>query len=162
FADVNEYTSSVYANPSYIQTLETSTPISDHVKVDLELQGCPVNKYQLLEVLNALLNNRRPNLPDNNVCMDCKLRGNSCVMVLYGMPCLGPVTLSGCNALCPSFRRGCFGCYGPVKNADPRTLTETLKQKGAKTSEIIPLYRNFNAWSETFRKESIRLEQGDL
>jgi len=158
FNDVNNYVSAVYAHPEFIHTLEKSTPISEHVKVDLELQGCPVNKYQLLEVLNAYLNGRKANLPEHSVCLDCKRKGNACVMVSHGMPCLGPVTLTGCDALCPTFRRGCFGCYGPIKNAAASPLTETLISAGMKNRDIIHLYRNFNAWSETFRKESVRLE----
>ena len=41
FADVEEYLSVVYATPEFISTLETSTPISHHVRVDFELRGCP-------------------------------------------------------------------------------------------------------------------------
>ena len=44
FADVNEYARVVYASPEYIGTLGTSTPIRDHVPVDFELRGCPINK----------------------------------------------------------------------------------------------------------------------
>ena len=49
--DVGEFTSIVYASPEYISTLETSTPISDHVEVDFELRGCPIAKSQLLDVV---------------------------------------------------------------------------------------------------------------
>ena len=113
FADIDGFVAAVYASPEYISTLATSTPISEHVKVDLELQGCPINKRQLLEAIGALLAGRRPNLPSVSVCVECKRRGIPCVMVARGVPCLGPVTHAGCGALCPAYARGCYGCYGP-------------------------------------------------
>ena len=47
FADVAEFTSVVYAHPQYISALATSTPVSNHVTVDFELRGCPIDKRQL-------------------------------------------------------------------------------------------------------------------
>ena len=115
FADVDEFARLVYASPEYIETLATSTPIADHVPVDFELRGCPINKRQLLEVISAFLHGRRPASPTHSVCVECKLRGNVCVMVAHGTPCLGPVTHAGCGALCPAYDRGCYGCFGPME-----------------------------------------------
>ena len=159
FADVEEYTRIVYANPEYIETLKRSTPIDEHVFVDFELRGCPVNKYQLLEVLNAFLNGRRPNVNPHSVCMECKLKGNICVMVAHGTPCLGPVTHAGCDALCPTYNRGCFGCYGPKENANPPGLSRQLEAMGIPADDILRLYRGFNGYAEPFRKESERYER---
>jgi sulfhydrogenase subunit delta len=114
FADVAEFTSVVYARPEYVSTLATSTAIADHVVVDFELRGCPIDRRQLLELLSALLTGRRPAIPAHSVCYECKERGNVCVMVAHGTPCLGPVTQAGCGAICPAFSRGCYGCFGPV------------------------------------------------
>src|SRR6476620_10562923 len=72
FKDVREFTSIVYANPQFISTLEKSTPISEHVQVDFELHGCPINKRQLVEVISAFLNGRKPNTPPHSVCVECK------------------------------------------------------------------------------------------
>lgn len=91
----------VYANPGYIEILGKSTPIAYHVSVDYELRGCPIDKGQLVEVITAFLNNRRPNVTAQSVCMECKRAGRVCVMVAHGTPCLGPVTHAGCGALCP-------------------------------------------------------------
>ncbi|MFC4907105.1 oxidoreductase [Actinomadura gamaensis] len=115
-ADVREFASVVYARPDYIATLDTSTPIAAHVPVDYELHGCPIDKRQLMELLTALLAGRRPNLPGHSVCFECKQRGNPCVLVAHGTPCLGPVTRAGCGAICPSYGRGCYGCFGPSPN----------------------------------------------
>ena len=104
----------VYASPQYIDSLRTSTPIAEHVPVDFELRGCPIDKRQLIEVIAAFLAGRRPNVRAHSVCMECKRAGRVCVMVAHGTPCLGPMTQAGCGALCPSVGRGCYGCFGPA------------------------------------------------
>ena len=104
----------VYASPQYIDSLRTSTPIAEHVRVDFELRGCPIDKRQLIEVIAAFLAGRRPNVPAHSVCIECKRAGRVCVMVAHGTPCLGPMTQAGCGALCPSVGRGCYGCFGPA------------------------------------------------
>ena len=154
FADVGEFVSAVYASPEYISTLDTSTPISAHVHVDFELQGCPINKRQLLEVMSAFLNERRPQIPGHSVCIECKRRGNVCVMVAHGTPCLGPVTHAGCGALCPTYDRGCYGCFGPMESPDTRSLSEWWKRLGVPEEQLVRAFRGFNAWSEPFRTES--------
>jgi sulfhydrogenase subunit delta len=88
FADVKEFTSVVYAKPQYIHTLSKSTPISDHVPVDFELHGCPINKYQLLELLSAFLNGRKPNISSHSVCAECKSRG-TCAACVSHVQCRG-------------------------------------------------------------------------
>ena len=122
FADVDEFVAAVYASPEFISTLGTSTPISDHVDVDFELHGCPINKYQLLELVAAVLQHRRPHLPTHSVCVECKNRGIPCVMVARGVPCLGPVTHAGCGAICPAYARGCYGCFGPAETPNLASL----------------------------------------
>ena len=154
FKDVKEFTKVVYPNTNFIETLNTSTPISNHIKVDFELRGCPINKYQLIEVVNAFLNNRKPNIYPNSVCIDCKRNGNICVMVAKGIPCLGPVTHTGCNALCPSYNRGCFGCYGPKETPNTYSLANWFSANGINNDEIVRYFRGFNAYAEAFRKES--------
>ena len=113
----------VYATPRYVSTLATSTPISAHVPVDFELRGCPIDRRQLLDVIAAFLGERRPNVAGHSVCVECKLRGNVCVMVADGTPCLGPVTHAGCGALCPTYHRGCYGCFGPAEDPNPASLS---------------------------------------
>ena len=119
YAQIEDYVAAVYASPEYISTLATSTPIADHVDVDFELRGCPINKQQLLELVSAMLHRRRPNIATHSVCVECKSRGIPCVMVSQGIPCLGPVTQAGCGAICPAYNRGCFGCFGPCRDPEP-------------------------------------------
>jgi sulfhydrogenase subunit delta len=154
FADLGEFVSAVYASPSYISTLERSTPISDAVPVDFELHGCPVDRYQLLEVLAAFLAERRPAIPSYSVCIECKRRGNVCVTVAHGTPCLGPVTQAGCGALCPAHDRGCYGCFGPMETPNTASLSAWTRGLGAETPDLIRAYRNFNANAPAFRAAS--------
>jgi coenzyme F420-reducing hydrogenase gamma subunit len=154
FQNVEEFMRIVYASPAYIRTLAKSTPIADHVKVDFELRGCPINKHQLVEVLSAFLNGRRPNTPPHSVCVECKLRGTVCVMVARGTPCLGPVTHAGCGALCPAYDRGCYGCFGPKETPNTISLARRWGQLGAGEPELVRIFRNFNGYAEPFRKES--------
>jgi len=154
FNDVNEYTNTVYATPWFIETLNTSTPISNHIPVDFELRGCPINKFQLIEVVNAFLNNRKPNIDPHSVCIDCKRKGIVCVMVAHGNSCLGPVTHTGCDALCPTYNRGCFGCYGPKENPNTGSLADWFSLEGLSNENIVRKFRGFNAYAEAFRKES--------
>jgi sulfhydrogenase subunit delta len=152
--DVKEYTRLVYASPEYISTLDRSMPVGSYVHVDFELRGCPINKMQLLEVLNAYLNKRKPTVPSHSVCVECKLRGTTCVMVAHETPCMGPVTHAGCGAICPTYARGCYGCFGPMENANPPSLSVRFGRLGMSNHEIMLAFRGFNAYSEAFRKES--------
>jgi sulfhydrogenase subunit delta len=154
FANIKEFVSIVYAAPQYIETLRTSTPIAEHVRVDFELRGCPINSRQLLEVVSAFLNARKPNVPSHSVCLECKRSGTVCVMVAHGTPCLGPVTHAGCGALCPSYARGCYGCYGPMETPNTESLGEWWRKLGAKEQDLVHVFRTFNAWATPFRRES--------
>ncbi|AQZ63245.1 hydrogenase/sulfur reductase, delta subunit [[Actinomadura] parvosata subsp. kistnae] len=146
-ADVREFASVVYARPDYIKTLDRSTPVSAHVPVDFELRGCPIDKRQLLEVIGAFLAGRRPVVPAHSVCVECKARGNPCVLVAHGTPCLGPVTQAGCGALCPAFNRGCFGCFGPMESPNAAALNALLRAAGMDDDALQRVYRTFNVTS---------------
>ncbi|HHH42093.1 MAG TPA: oxidoreductase [Chloroflexi bacterium] len=157
--DVDEFVRLVYATPAYIDTLETSTPISDHVTVDFELRGCPINKAQLLDLITALLIGRQPRVPTHSVCLECKRRGTVCVMVAQGIPCLGPVTQAGCGAICPAYNRGCYGCYGPMEAPNAEVLGRRFQDLGASSGEIVRLFRGFTGYAEAFRVASDQFEE---
>ena len=158
WADHEDYLRCVYARPEYISTLATSTPIADHIKVDYELRGCPISRHQLLDVIGALVKGRRPRLASHSVCLDCKRKGTVCVEVAQGIPCLGPVTHSGCGAICPTYDRGCYGCFGPVSQSNCLSLTDRYLATGTSTETLLPLLRNFNAAAPEFRDASNRIE----
>jgi len=154
FTDVNDYLRVVYDKPECIQTLKESTPVSAHVKVDYGLNGCPINKHQLLAVISALLQGRPPMVRSHSVCLDCKLRGNVCVMVM-GNPCLGPVTHAGCGAVCPTYHRGCYGCYGPKETPNTGALAAWFSRRlGLSEADLVRAFRSFYANAPAFRQES--------
>jgi coenzyme F420-reducing hydrogenase gamma subunit len=155
FAASGEYAGTVYAHPEYIDSLDTSTPISAHVDVDFELHGCPIDRHQLLEVITASLVGRRPVSPGHSVCQECKARGTVCLLVRGSTPCLGPVTRTGCGALCPTVGRGCFGCFGPADTANTASLAATLRSQGTPAVVLARLFRTFNAGAPTFLDESV-------
>jgi len=152
--DVDEFIRVVYATPAFISTLKLSTPIAEHVPVDFELRGCPINKLQLVELISASLAGRKPNIPTFSVCIECKRKGNVCIAVARGIACLGPATQAGCGALCPSFDRGCFGCYGPMEAPNTASLTSQFRVLGQSNDQITRMFRGFNAWAWQFREAS--------
>ena len=158
FADVDDFRAAVYANPQYISTLAQSTPISAHVPVDFELHGCPIDQGQLLEVLTAFLHGRKPQIPGHSVCVECKRRGTVCVAVARGIACLGPVTQAGCWALCPSYGRGCYGCFGPQDTPNTPSMAGRLAFLGMPEHDVQRVFRTFNAAAPAFKAESERHE----
>jgi sulfhydrogenase subunit delta len=157
FGDVDDFRSAVYASPQYIDALATSTAIADHVHVDFELRGCPIDKGQLIELIAAFLAGRKPQIPDTSVCTQCKRRGLTCVMVAHGTPCLGPVTHAGCGALCPAVGRGCYGCFGPMTGANMPALTRQLRECGMSRQSVDLVLSTFNTAAPEFaRREGSR------
>jgi coenzyme F420-reducing hydrogenase gamma subunit len=161
FKNVPEFIAAVYASPEYISTLSTSTAIADHVPVDFELRGCPINKHQLLEVIGAFINGRRPRTSAHSVCIACKRRGTVCVMVAKGIACLGPITHDGCGAICPAYSRGCYGCYGPSESPNTASLGGAWLKAGASKGELHRVLRSFNANAGEFRAAAEKLYEDD-
>jgi sulfhydrogenase subunit delta len=159
WADVEEFVRCVYASPQYIKTLETATPIASHVFVDFELRGCPVNHYQILELISAILKGRKPNIPSYSVCLECKRRGTACILVSRSQPCLGPITHAGCGAMCPAFGRACYGCFGPMEQPNIQSLGAWLSQLQFTPRDIKRMLRLFNGYLEPFKQASDQYER---
>jgi coenzyme F420-reducing hydrogenase gamma subunit len=151
----------VYATPEYVSTLESSKPTAAYVEVDFELQGCPPDSGQLLEVIGAMLEGRDPRISSRSVCMECKERGNVCVMVAHGTPCLGPITHAGCGAICPAYDRGCYGCFGPKETPNAPSLTAWWRRLGVSDPDLISAYRHVNAGAPEFAAEAAAIEAGE-
>ena len=152
-----EFLAAVYATPATISALSTSTGIAEHVPVDFELRGCPVDAGQLFEILSAVIVGRRPRVPSTSVCAECKAAGTVCVAVAKGIPCLGPVTQAGCGALCPAHGRECYGCFGPSDTANLSSLTGHYRACGVPQERLHHLVHGINAWAPAFRAEGDRL-----
>lgn len=159
WADVEDYKHAVYPSPEWIEALPTSTPIAAHVPVDFELPGCPVDRDQLLACLRALLSGTRPRLPSHSVCLDCKRSGATCVVVTHGVPCLGPVTRTGCGAVCPRMQRGCYGCFGPAEQANLEAWGHLVQAQGLTSTEAAQRLRGFTGYAPAFREKSDDLER---
>ncbi|RLJ70468.1 coenzyme F420-reducing hydrogenase gamma subunit [Hydrogenivirga caldilitoris] len=151
FKNMREFTS-LHPEGMFIRVLDKSTPVKEHVKVDYEIYGCPINPQILEGFIKAILYNKKPVIPDYPLCMEYKLRGNVCVMDAYSIPCLGPIVKAGCGALCPSVKRGCYGCFGPCKEPNVESLINWFKGIGLKEGDIISLFENENAYADEFRK----------
>jgi sulfhydrogenase subunit delta len=148
--DPDEVRAAVYPEPTYVESLAQARPVADFVAVDGELRGCPISPGQLREFLVALVTGRRPQLPDEAVCLECKRRGVVCVAVAQGIPCLGPVTRTGCGAICPAYGRGCYGCFGPRESANTTSLARWLSDDRS-AADVGRLFAGFTAWSVPFR-----------
>ncbi|MCG6874517.1 MAG: sulfhydrogenase subunit delta [Betaproteobacteria bacterium] len=160
-ADAKEWVTGIYASPEHIASLDASTPIAQHVKVDLELWGCPVNGRQVLGALRALLSGLMPAGEEDKVCMECKRRLAVCVMVAQGAPCMGPVTRTGCGALCPAYGRDCYGCYGPAENANTVAVSRRLKGLGLMPREISLRFLSINNGAPAFREAGLAANELD-
>ncbi|MBK7977504.1 MAG: oxidoreductase [Deltaproteobacteria bacterium] len=152
WADVEEMARAVYPRPEWIEALSTSTPIAEHVKVDFEISGCPIDGAELVQFVTQLLAGATPRLAEHDVCLDCKRLGRVCVVVTRGLPCLGPVTRSGCGALCPSMRRDCYGCFGPCAGAEPRALAHRYRTMGIPPDELARRFRGITGALGPFRE----------
>lgn len=156
FANADEWIASIYAKPEYIQSLKTSTSVAQHVKVDLEIWGCPVNGRQVLAAVRSLLSGVSPWLEKDKVCMECKRQNTVCVMVTRGIPCMGPVTRTGCGAICPSFGRDCYACYGPAENPNTAALARRMEGLGLVPEAVARRFHFITAAAPAFAEADWR------
>ncbi|MGE0082083.1 MAG: sulfhydrogenase subunit delta [Thiohalomonadaceae bacterium] len=159
-ADTGRWMAGVYARPEVIAVLPQSTPVRDHIRVDLELWGCPVNSRQVVEAVRSLLSGATPVDHRDKICLECKRRNHVCVLVAKGEPCMGPVTRTGCGALCPSVGRDCFACYGPAENANTGALGRRFAGLGLVQEEVAQRFLFVNNAAEPFHGEGRRWQGG--
>lgn len=150
FGHMKEWRDAIYPNPEYIDSLEYSMPISDHVKVDLEIWGCPVNAKQVFMAIRQLLFGVDVHIDHDSECMECKRKGIVCNLVTKGELCMGPVTKLGCGALCPSIGRACYGCFGPSDNPNTRSLGNRFAGFGLMPEAIARKYSQINSHAKAF------------
>lgn len=139
----------VYKDTSIINAIEPAA-VSRYIKTDASLKGCPPGEESIIEVLSSILLHKSPSLNEYCVCVDCKVSANTCLLIVDNAPCLGPVTNSGCDALCPSVNRPCFGCFGPVDNANTRALALEFENRGHAPEDISRLFTEFGSASVKF------------
>lgn len=103
-------------------------PLHKVVKVDYRLPTCPINREEAFSLLLALRQNLDPQILRRPVCYECQHRGYDCLL-LQGKPCLGPITLGGCQAICPKSGVFCYGCRGPILSQDREKFLAWLSKK---------------------------------
>ncbi len=161
YDDIQSMKGRQYPQPDQVHTLPISTPFSEIVHVDFELQGCPIDREQLLGVLGELLLGRYPRVPTNSVCLQCKRKGNVCVLVAQGIPCMGPVTHDGCGALCPSYGRGCYSCFGPMDDPKSARFAQELASRGMSDEDIWRQFHKITSYARPYRDLNGRLGNRD-
>jgi coenzyme F420-reducing hydrogenase gamma subunit len=157
-ADVHEWRRQLYPDPERIDVLPRSTPVRDHVTVDFEIHGCPVDTLQVLRVLSRALLGTTPDLPGASVCLECKRSGNVCVMVARQIPCMGPVTRAGCGAICPAMGRDCYACFGPAPDPNVEALADRFTELGLRRRNVARRFRGITGNETPFRILADRLE----
>jgi len=157
FADSNAWMAAIYATPEYIHSLEKVSPIAALVKVDLELWGCPVNSRQLLAAIRSLLFGIVPREEQDKVCLECKRQQTVCVMVSQGIPCMGPVTRTGCGAICPRFGRDCYACFGPAENINTDAYSHRLQGLGLQPEDIARRFHLINNQAPAFLQAGLQV-----
>lgn len=115
---------------------ERGRPLSDFVKVDGVLPGCPIEKHEFLAAIASLLQGNLPRLKEYPVCTECRLRENRCLLMHDDALCIGSVTRAGCDARCPSLGVACIGCRGPAVDANFPSLEALLLTKGYEAKDI--------------------------
>lgn len=113
---------------------EAARPISDAIKVDYKIFGCPVSTPELVRVVSDLLHGKTPTVPNYSVCVECKMRENIC-RYAYGEHCLGVVARAGCGAPCPADGIPCEACRGFVDQPNLASLEKGMREKGGLTAE---------------------------
>lgn len=159
--DAKAWLADVYATPEHVSTLATSTPIREHVKVDHEIWGCPVSGREVLEAIAALLAGGTPAQEQGKVCLECKRQRAVCVMVAKGLPCMGPVTHTGCGALCPTHGRDCYACYGPAENPNTAAQGQRLRALGLTPEAVARRFSFIDSQAPAFLEAGRRWREQD-
>ncbi|MBN1146324.1 MAG: hypothetical protein JXA78_03640 [Anaerolineales bacterium] len=136
----------VYGKPGKTYVVSQAQPIDALVPIDGFIPGCPIDRQEFIRVIKALLQNRRPYIPDYPVCVECKLKENACVLLRDGKPCLGPITRAGCGAICPTFGSGCDGCRGMISTPNISGLKLAFREHGLDEIALLEKMKLFQSY----------------
>ena len=137
----------VYGDDAKYYDTIPARPADAVVTVDYYVRGCPPVTSELVKVIQALLLQRKPDIPNYPVCVECKMAGNICVFE-HGKTCLGPVTRAGCSAICVTAGRHCWGCRGPVDNPNTDSEKDILQKYGLTVDQVLEKYKIYNTFTE--------------
>ena len=159
--DSEAWVKAIYPKREWVEALTTATPMKAHVRIDYELWGCPISTQQIMRVLHNLIQGIEPIDEQDSVCLACKRDGNACLVVTKGEPCMGPVTRTGCNAICPKFGRACYACYGPKENANAPALVKVFQSQGLSDKQIQQRFQFINNAAPEFQAHDTTHNDGD-
>ncbi len=149
--DIEDVKKTAYGEYAHMEHLHTAPvkSVGEVVKVDYEVQGCPIDASELVYVVKSLLAGKEPVIPDYPVCVECKMRENCC-RYEYGEVCLGPITRAGCGARCPSNGFWCFGCRGFLEDANVEAAREVMEQYGKTPEDLQKKMALFGVGQEVY------------
>jgi sulfhydrogenase subunit delta len=140
--DVREY---VYGDRWQWYDTYPARPISAVIRVDAIIPGCPIDRFEFIDVVKKVLLGKKPSIPDYPLCVECKLKENVC-MYDRGGNCLGPITRAGCDAICPTYGDGCEGCRGLIPNPNQNAMKDILMKAGLTVEQLMAKMTMFNAY----------------
>lgn len=146
------WVNSIYPHAQFLRYLPNSTAIAQHIRVDFELWGCPITSAQIIHAMQSLAHGHLPWPERESVCLACKRSDAVCVLITQQAACLGPVTRSGCGALCPRGGRACYGCFGPSEGPNTGALTNRFAGFGMLNDEIARRFRLINNAAPAFHE----------
>jgi sulfhydrogenase subunit delta len=132
----------VYGDQTSLPETGRPRPVHEVVPTDAFLPGCPIDREEFIRALTRLLQGRAPSVPDYPVCVECKLRENTCGFSTWG-GCLGPVVRGGCGAICPTFNMPCEGCRGLISNPKLSALRVVFEEHGVDQETFDDRMRTF-------------------
>jgi len=144
---MEEALKTVYGKDAKYYDTIPARPADAVVPVDYYVRGCPPQPAELVKVIKALLLGKKPDIPNYPVCVECKMAGNVCVFE-RGMTCLGPVTRAGCNAICVTSGRHCWGCRGLVDDPNVDSEKDILQKYGLTVEQVVEKFKIYNTYAE--------------
>jgi len=148
--EYNEAFKTVYGDSIMDHKGRVAQPLENFVKVDYRLPGCPPEEDEIMYYLSTFAIGSWPEEKDYPVCAECRRAGNPCILIEKGEPCLGPVTVAGCDARCLKYNIPCIGCRGPVPGGAAwfDSLARTFKEKGMDREYVRKRMAIFASWYE--------------
>ncbi|MGD9276052.1 MAG: NADH:ubiquinone oxidoreductase [Candidatus Pacearchaeota archaeon] len=152
FLDKEKAMKFVYPKYNHLKSTDP-VPINKHIKVDYYIPQCPPDKKEILEFFKSIALGKNPQTARkiDPVCFECRKKGNECLLE-KGELCLGPITLGGCNALCPTNNVSCYGCRGPTEDLNLKAFLKLLIDMGFSKKDFHEKVRSF-AGLQFFEKE---------
>ncbi|MFH1656457.1 MAG: hypothetical protein ABH956_01625 [Candidatus Nealsonbacteria bacterium] len=121
----------IYKNIEGIENPEIKE-IDNFVKVDFTIRGCPINGEEFLKFANSLIKGKIPKFIQKPVCTECDYMGKDTCFLRRKEPCLGPISVAGCTAICPRGEFPCYGCRDIIETIQPKGFLKSLEKMKSK------------------------------